>query len=62
MSKRSDALVGAAGMKAKNRGLSQEITAGARAFSNSSSTSAASLPRGLMSPWSALSRADFSPE
>ena len=39
MSNSSDALVGAAGINARNRGLSHEITAGASTSSKSSSTS-----------------------
>ena len=42
MSNSSDALVGAAGMKARKRGLSQEITAGASFSANSWSTPAGS--------------------
>ena len=50
MSKSSDALVGALGMKARKRGLSIEITAVASSVAKSSSTLTGSLPCSLMIP------------
>ena len=50
MSKSSAALVGAAGMNDKNRGLSQEMTAVDSSSTKSRRTSAASLPSGRISP------------
>ncbi len=50
MSKRSAALVGAAGMKERNRGLSQDTTAVANSSTKSRKTSAASLPSGRIRP------------
>ena len=56
MSKRREALVGAAGMNDRKRGLSQETTAVDSLSTNSCSTSAASLPSGFMRPDSSASR------
>ena len=56
MSKSSEALVGAAGMKDKKRGLSQETTAVASFSTKSASTPAASLPSGRIKPASSASR------
>ncbi len=50
MSKRSAALVGAAGMNDRKRGLSQDTTAVANSSTKSRRTSAASLPSGRISP------------
>ena len=50
MSNRSAALVGAAGMKARNLGLSTETAALASVLSNTSMTAAGSVPAALMSP------------
>ena len=50
MSKRSAALVGAAGMKDRKRGLSHETTAVASLSTNSRMTSAASFPSGRIRP------------
>ena len=50
MSNSSDALVGAAGMNAKNRGLSAESTAWARWSSYSLMTVAGSVPPAVTSP------------
>ena len=50
MSNSSAALVGAAGMKARNRGLSHEITPVARCSENSASTAAGSLPDSPIRP------------
>ena len=50
MSKSREALVGAAGMKERNRGLSQEITAVASSCSKTSMMRAGSVPCGLISP------------
>jgi hypothetical protein len=55
MSKSSEALVGAAGMKERKRGLSQETTAVESFSTKSLSTSAASLPSGRISPASSWS-------
>ena len=55
MSKSRDALVGAAGMNDKKRGLSHETTAVDSLSTNSCSTSAASLPSGVISPASSAS-------
>ena len=62
MSKSIEARVGAAGMKARNRGLSTEMTAGARWLTKMSRTTAGSFPSGRMSPSRAASSAPFSPE
>ena len=56
MSKRRDALVGAAGMNDKNRGLSHDTTAVESLSTNSFSTCAASFPSGRMRPASSVSR------
>jgi hypothetical protein len=61
MSKSIDARVGAAGMKARNRGLSQETTAGARWSAKISRTWAGSFPSGRKSPASAASSAFLLP-
>ncbi len=50
MSKSRDALVGAAGMKERNLGLSQDTTAVARSRSKISMMRAASVPSGLIRP------------
>ena len=50
MSNRSAALVGAAGMKARNLGLSTDTAAVASVLSNTSMTAAGSVPAELMSP------------
>ena len=50
MSKSSEALVGAAGMNERNRGLSQEITAVASSCSKTSMMRSGSVPVGEMSP------------
>ena len=50
MSKRSDALVGTAGMKDKKRGLSAETMAGARSLANTDRTVRASVGCGPMRP------------
>jgi len=50
MSKRRAALVGAAGMNARNFGLSTETAAVARVLSNNSMTATASVPVALISP------------
>ena len=55
MSKSSEALVGAAGMKERKRGLSHETTAVASLSTKMRSTSAASLPPGVMRPSSSRS-------
>jgi len=56
MSKRSAALVGAAGMKARNFGLSTETAAVASVLSNTSMTAVGSVPAALMSPSSRAAR------
>ncbi len=61
MSKRSDALVGAAGMNERKRGLSQETTAKASFSVHSFSTWAGSLPSGPIRPASSASREDTRP-
>ena len=55
MSKSREALVGAAGMNDKKRGLSHETTAVDSLSTNSCSTSAASLPSGVINPASSAS-------
>ena len=50
MSNSSEALVGAAGMKARNFGLSHDTTAVASVLSNTSITMAGSTPPSVMSP------------
>ena len=57
MSKSRAALVGAAGMKERNRGLSHETTAVASSLSKTSMIRRGSVPSGLMSP-SRLSASD----
>ena len=61
MSNSSAALVGAAGMKARKRGLSQEITAGARTSLKTVNTSAGSRPPAVINPSKAASRVVLSP-
>ena len=56
MSKSSEALVGAAGMNDRKRGLSHETTAVASLSMKSLSTWAASLPSGRIRPASSASR------
>ena len=62
MSKSMDARVGAAGMNARNLGLSQEMTAGARWSAKTLRTFSWSFPSGRINPASAASSASFSPE
>ena len=50
MSKSREALVGAAGMKARNFGLSHDTTAVARVLSKTSITRAGSTPPWVISP------------
>jgi hypothetical protein len=61
MSNRSEALVGAAGMKDRKRGLSHETTAVASLSTKSRMTSAASLPSGRIRPVSTEPRASTWP-
>ena len=61
MSKRSEALVGAAGMNDKKRGLSQETTAVASLSTKSLRTCAASFPSGRIRPSSSASSDATSP-
>ena len=61
MSKSRDALVGAAGMNDRKRGLSHDTTAVASLSTNSCSTPAASFPSGVMSPASSESSDSTSP-
>ena len=61
MSNSSDAFVGAAGMNDKNRGLSHEITAGARSSMKIRRISAGSLPPSLSRPWRTASSSTFFP-
>ena len=56
MSNSSEALVGAAGMKPRKRGLSAEITAGATVAANTPSTWSGLCPSSLSSPDMAASR------
>ena len=55
MSNSREDLVGAAGMKDKKRGLSHETTAVDSLFTKTSSTCAASVPSGRISPASSAS-------
>jgi len=61
MSKSIEARVGAAGMKARNRGLSQEMMAGARWSANTSRTFPGSFPSGHTSPDKAASSSALFP-
>ena len=61
MSKRSDALVGAAGMNERKRGLSHDTTARASLSVQSLSTWAGSLPSGPIKPASSASSEETRP-
>ena len=61
MSNSIEALVGAAGMNDRNRGLSTEITAGDRMCSYWSNTRSGSLPDSPMSDGASRSRVAASP-
>ena len=61
MSKRSEALVGAAGMKDRNRGLSHDTTAVDSLSTKRRMTPAASLPSGRIRPASSAARSRWRP-
>ncbi len=61
MSKSREAFVGAAGMKDKNRGLSQDTTAKANLSVQSFSTLAGSVPPGVIRPVNSASSDDTRP-